>query len=1315
MTPVVLLVLAGFAAPFAGTAQASPGVLDPNFGVGGLVLTSIGDGNSQADAVAPTSDGGMVAAGPAVVAGALEFALARYTADGTLNTSFGSNGVVTANLGTTTSRVDAIAVEPSGDILVAGSADTASSSTDVLLALYSATGQLVNGFGSGGSESVAIGDGGDAQANAVVLDGGNVLVAGRAVNGGHYVEFFASFSDSSGAENGTPYFGDFGNQTDTEANAIALDGSDVLLAGFTAAAVGYHEALVTELDASGSAQTGFGNNGAAALNFGLDAEANAVVVQSGGGIVVGGAAATSQGVNEVMLAGLTSSGAINTSFGSSGVNALAIGSGGSAAGNALAIDSSGNLLVAGQAADSDGGEPATLPLVARFTSAGQLDTSFAPSSATPGAELLTCNTDATFNAGYVDGSGNFVVAGGTGADSTNQAFLLARYTDSSTAGSGCSPGSGGGGGGSGGGGGGGGSGGGHGGSGGSGGSGGGGSTGTGSGGCVQKQMTFGILVVRACFVRLGTRYLASGSISLDGLSIDPSPCTSLQFDTVADTIESECDQGGSGEVAISAPTRGGVISGIPLYRGSVDWTIPTADGDDLGELDIGSFAEIEGFPLVGQVDPVAMSGGALQLPLSVSLPSPFDSVTGSVSLQTQIGQALSLGALEIDVPEVWLGPLDIQSFDVSYDASTDTWSAQAQASFASPLDYGVGAGVAFQNDSLTGLSYDFDFGTPGVPLGDEGLFLNDLGFGVYTDPLKITGSLGLSVADVFGLKGELTVEIPKGGWDIRIDGNLSVGGIGLASGYVEIDSDGNAFFGGGLNYGSCDFACFQADADGWIDLSQASFDAEVSAQAQILGFSLGGATINVSSKSIAVCGSVNYEFVTFSLGGAYVYGQGFSIMGGADILGIKIGNGGDCDLSGYVLTPPTPVIGSGSGSGSGAAKDSGDGRFAGLAERPDAATPADELTVKPKTRGLSWQLQGVGAPPQVTISGPGGVSVSTSSDGSPVKTSNALILQDPKSDVTYVILAEPKAGRWIITPQGTSTITSISTAEILPPPHVTASVRGTGLARVLRYAITPIPGQSVRFLEHEGTFTHVIATVTNDRGAIHFTPADGPTGRRTILAQVLQGISVRKQLDVGSYVTPPDLGPQKPVHLNAIHKGGSLGVSWRRGSGDQLYLVQVRATSGATTVVQTKATSAAVRLSAVAGATVTVTPRTLTAEEGPSATVKVPAPVAPKLRRLPQIHGTARVGNTVSCELGSWTNRPTRYVVEWLSNGVTLAGADHRTFRLAAAETSKEITCTVTARNAAGFAVATSHKVRVPSLHKPRKGKGKSHTKKSPK
>ena len=129
------------------SAQAFPGALDPSFGVGGVALTSIGDGDALAAGVAATPDGGEVAAGSAVVAGAWS---SRWPATHPRAPSTPAlvRGIVLANLGATTSQANAVAVAPNGNIIVAGSADTSGGNTDVLLAEYSPTGQLVSGFHS---------------------------------------------------------------------------------------------------------------------------------------------------------------------------------------------------------------------------------------------------------------------------------------------------------------------------------------------------------------------------------------------------------------------------------------------------------------------------------------------------------------------------------------------------------------------------------------------------------------------------------------------------------------------------------------------------------------------------------------------------------------------------------------------------------------------------------------------------------------------------------------------------------------------------------------------------------------------------------------------------------------------------------------------------------------------------------------------------------------------------------------------------------------------------------------------------------------
>ena len=96
--PRCLRMLAGAAAVsltlvLAGAAGGAPGDLDPAFGVGGRVTTDLGGATDQARAVVVQPDGKIVAAGLSsgpTSAGAL----VRYNADGTLDPSFGSGGIV---------------------------------------------------------------------------------------------------------------------------------------------------------------------------------------------------------------------------------------------------------------------------------------------------------------------------------------------------------------------------------------------------------------------------------------------------------------------------------------------------------------------------------------------------------------------------------------------------------------------------------------------------------------------------------------------------------------------------------------------------------------------------------------------------------------------------------------------------------------------------------------------------------------------------------------------------------------------------------------------------------------------------------------------------------------------------------------------------------------------------------------------------------------------------------------------------------------------------------------------------------------------
>ena len=80
--------------------------------------------------------------------------------------------------------------------------------------------------------------------------------------------------------------------------------------------------------------------------------------------------------------------------------------------------------------------------------------------------------------------------------------------------------------------------------------------------------------------------------------------------------------------------------------------------------------------------------------------------------------------------------------------------------------------------------------------------------------------------------------------------------------------------------------------------------------------------------------------------------------------------------------------------------------------------------------------------------------------------------------------------------------------------------------------------------------------------------------------------------------------------------------------------------------------------------------------------------IPPVNTSAPAVTGTGTVGNTLSCTQGNWTYVPTAYAYQWRRNGVNIGGATAATYLLQAADSGTNITCSVTATNAAGSTVA---------------------------
>jgi hypothetical protein len=78
----------------------------------------------------------------------------------------------------------------------------------------------------------------------------------------------------------------------------------------------------------------------------------------------------------------------------------------------------------------------------------------------------------------------------------------------------------------------------------------------------------------------------------------------------------------------------------------------------------------------------------------------------------------------------------------------------------------------------------------------------------------------------------------------------------------------------------------------------------------------------------------------------------------------------------------------------------------------------------------------------------------------------------------------------------------------------------------------------------------------------------------------------------------------------------------------------------------------------------------------------------------PVVSGSAIVGSNVSVTNGTWNNSPTSYAYQWLANSTAISNATANVFTITSTQTGANLSCNVTATNAAGSNIpATSNSV----------------------
>ena len=345
------IVVAGFAENrnnyyFELARYTADGVLDTTFGSGGLVTTNFGHGNDQAHAMALQSDGKIVVAGYSYSGSDEDFGLARYTSVGALDATFGDGGLVTTDSGHGNDRVYAVALQSDGKIVVAGYSSGKENNEDFTLARYTATGALDATFGSDGLVATDFGGGND-QAHAVALQSdGKIVAAGYSSGNSALARYTAAGELDETFGDGGKVATDFESGSD-HANAIAVQSDGKIVATWAGVPSGRNRDFgLARYTAAGALDTTFGDGGKLTTDFNSNYDqANAVVLQTDGKIVVAGHSHNGSD-NNFALARYTTAGVLDTAFGDGGKVTTPIGKGNDY-GYAVAVQPGGKIVVAG--------------------------------------------------------------------------------------------------------------------------------------------------------------------------------------------------------------------------------------------------------------------------------------------------------------------------------------------------------------------------------------------------------------------------------------------------------------------------------------------------------------------------------------------------------------------------------------------------------------------------------------------------------------------------------------------------------------------------------------------------------------------------------------------------------------------------------------------------------------------------------------------------------------------------------------------------------------------------------------------------------
>ncbi len=392
------------------------GALDPTFGNGGIVSTLFKGGGAVGTVLIQPDHKIIVAS---VDSG---FAVARYLENGSLDTTFGRGGILIPSI---TGNEEAAALQSDGKILVVGFIRPNKTTQQMVMDRYNANGTLDTSFGNNGM--VTTNFAGGSLAHAVVIQPDGKIVLGGISSGFAFARFNPNGTvDSSFGTNGQDTVSLNGGSGWLTSMALQSDGKIVAVGDWQPVGQSLAEFAIARFTSTGALDTSFGGTGFVLDNPGsLPAVLRDVVVQPDGKIVTTGQVPSPipGGAGDFGVLRYNSDGTSDTTFGVNGLADIAIpGSGYNSDPYALALQSDGKILVGGTTqpwSQSDQGAFA----LARINPNGSLDSTFG----TSGEVTTAVGPPAQINALAIQPWNGDIVAAGYATVGRGSGFTLARY------------------------------------------------------------------------------------------------------------------------------------------------------------------------------------------------------------------------------------------------------------------------------------------------------------------------------------------------------------------------------------------------------------------------------------------------------------------------------------------------------------------------------------------------------------------------------------------------------------------------------------------------------------------------------------------------------------------------------------------------------------------------------------------------------------------------------------------------------------------------------------------------------------------------